>query len=93
MRSFLRFFVLLALLLAYGTQAVEQGQHLHVSEDRHHCTACVFGSLPGEPASTIEEPIPPEVLRPGQGILAWRQPPPSSLEPLDVSFSTSPPSI
>lgn len=91
MRSLLRFFLLL-LLLAYGTHAVEQVQHIHVSGDRHLCTTCTFGALPGEPAATFAEPLPPDLHLPGAKLLALRQPPPPALAPLDVSFSTSPPS-
>lgn len=93
MRTILRSLVLLALLLAYGTQAVEQTKHVHLSGDRHHCTACVFGSVPGEPTARIAEPLPPGLLAIDWGHRAWRQPPPVSLEILDVSASTSPPSL
>lgn len=92
MRAFLRFLVLFLLVLAYGTQAVAQVRHLHVGEERHHCTACVFGSLPGEPTATLEKPLPPECFL-ASAIESPELPPAPSLEILDVSSSTSPPVV
>ncbi|MFO7156380.1 MAG: hypothetical protein DIU72_007195 [Pseudomonadota bacterium] len=89
MRGALRVLILL-LALAYGLQAVAQVQHVHLGEDRHHCTVCAFGSLPGEPATTVEEPLPPECWE-GRPVERNALPPPPSIPILRVSFSTSPP--
>lgn len=91
MRSFFRFLVLFALLLAYGVQAIGQVQHLHVSGDRHHCTACSFSSLPGEPPASTAEPLSPDLFVHAGEIRSQVLPPPPSLRILDVSFATSPP--
>jgi len=77
MRGALRVLILL-LALAYGLQAVAQVQHVHLGEDRHHCTVCAFGSLPGEPATTVEEP--PSGVLGGPAGRAQRAPP-ASLDP------------
>lgn len=91
MRALFRVLVLLTLLLTYGSQAIGQVQHLHVAEDRHHCTACTFGSLHGEPPARVVEALPPELFRHAGEIRPLALPPPPSLDVLDVSFSTSPP--
>ena len=91
MRAAVRVLILL-LALVYGLQAVAQAQHAHLGDDRHGCTFCAFGSLPGVPASTVEEPLPPECFE-GRPVEPPALPPLPAIPILRLSFSTSPPVV
>lgn len=81
----------MVLLLAFATQSLAQGHHEHGPEERDHCIACAFGTVPGEPTIKVAEPLPPDAHQHAEALASARIPPRPPVEPLDVSFSTSPP--
>lgn len=91
MKTILRTFLVLSVLLAYGVQVAAAEQHVHGAHERTHCAVCVFGSLPGEPATTTAEALPPDAFGTSEAWVGAHVAPPPALTPLDVSFSTSPP--
>lgn len=89
----LRLLLLFAILGVFALQALASQHHVHELREEPGCAACILHASPAQEPDAVVEALPPPDAPRHHATATLPVAPPPALEPGDVSFATSPPTV